>query len=730
MRKVCELFATLNVVLLSAGAQIVIDTTNPIQFGIYAHGALTRSRTGGFTQLGTISKPPVPFRDAWGDGIAFGGLVNSPLSSLITANQTTAAIHLGLRVGFALQFVQLAANEQQRFIVGGIPTSGSIIHTVRATFASFGGEAMVELTPPFHENFRIHAGTRVAWVYSATFRQTENLYVPQTRAVFIGSGETRRIIEDDIPNARKHEVYALAGISYNIPIEKRFALVPEIMVAVPLATHTSDLPWRSSWLRAGIAVKVTIPTSKPIVHDTLTQRDTIIKVIPTLERDTTVLLSVEHRLTINETEDVRYEYVHRREVYERRLQPSKEPEKPSASIKVLERLPDSTYAELDTLRCREIVWTDFHPLLPYIFFDYGSSTISTRYQQLTRMDAERYIPIVSMDQMHTYYSLLNIIGRGLRNNPAVELRIKGCVSRREQQHLQNWRQLAQQRAEAIGQYFIQSWGIDPKRIIYLPVGLPSKPSNERSDDGVMENQRVELYSSSDELMQPVMMRDTMLESRATHLRLLLHLTAKSPIIRWQLEISHAKRVLYKNTGTGECPEVMDIALSADLMRRLVRTDTASLVISLRLEQQGNKQTMFTRQIPLKVETLEQLRSRQQITEVDRYILMLFDAGRAEPSRASRSLIEYIRGRIQPGSNVSVIGSTDRTGSLQYNIELSKRRARAVAALLEYPAKRVEGIGPDTTSYDNNTPEGRFHARTVKIEVERPYSYRALLDRRD
>jgi hypothetical protein len=63
-----------------------------------------------------------------------------------------------------------------------------------------------------------------------------------------------------------------------------------------------------------------------------------------------------------------------------------------------------------------------------------------------------------------------------------------------------------------------------------------------------------------------------------------------------------------------------------------------------------------------------------------------------------------------------------------SLQLSKRRAKALARLLSYPAAKVVGIGPDTINYDNDLPEGRFHARTVKIEVEHPRPSRAYLDK--
>jgi outer membrane protein OmpA-like peptidoglycan-associated protein len=77
-------------------------------------------------------------------------------------------------------------------------------------------------------------------------------------------------------------------------------------------------------------------------------------------------------------------------------------------------------------------------------------------------------------------------------------------------------------------------------------------------------------------------------------------------------------------------------------------------------------------------------------------------------------------RIGPGSRVSVIGYTDRIGKAEHNRTLARQRAERVAALLP-PAAGIEVRGADQSEapYTNDTPEGRFLSRTVRIIVESP-----------
>ena len=69
--------------------------------------------------------------------------------------------------------------------------------------------------------------------------------------------------------------------------------------------------------------------------------------------------------------------------------------------------------------------------------------------------------------------------------------------------------------------------------------------------------------------------------------------------------------------------------------------------------------------------------------------------------------------------IDVNGHTDSTGSLQYNMDLSNRRARSVAAYLgsrgiERGRIYTQGYGPHHPMADNGTAEGRRTNRRVEM----------------
>jgi len=75
----------------------------------------------------------------------------------------------------------------------------------------------------------------------------------------------------------------------------------------------------------------------------------------------------------------------------------------------------------------------------------------------------------------------------------------------------------------------------------------------------------------------------------------------------------------------------------------------------------------------------------------------------------------------PATQITVVGHTDSVGSEQYNLELSLRRANAVADYLivhgvERSRLGTEGRGELQPIADNGTPEGRAQNRRVEIFV--------------
>lgn len=89
---------------------------------------------------------------------------------------------------------------------------------------------------------------------------------------------------------------------------------------------------------------------------------------------------------------------------------------------------------------------------------------------------------------------------------------------------------------------------------------------------------------------------------------------------------------------------------------------------------------------------------------------------ADIAQAAKALKKY------PDAKVRVVGYTDSIGEADYNLDLSKRRAKAVADLLVkegVPAENVTslGMGENNPIGDNKTSAGRAANRRVELEIK-------------
>jgi outer membrane protein OmpA-like peptidoglycan-associated protein len=101
----------------------------------------------------------------------------------------------------------------------------------------------------------------------------------------------------------------------------------------------------------------------------------------------------------------------------------------------------------------------------------------------------------------------------------------------------------------------------------------------------------------------------------------------------------------------------------------------------------------------------------------------FDSGALNPASGP-----WIRGiadllRRHPDWTITIEGHTDSVGGARYNLDLSSRRAAALARSLTSQHGIVtarlttRGFGPDRPLESNATPEGR--ARNRRVELVRP-----------
>jgi outer membrane protein OmpA-like peptidoglycan-associated protein len=111
--------------------------------------------------------------------------------------------------------------------------------------------------------------------------------------------------------------------------------------------------------------------------------------------------------------------------------------------------------------------------------------------------------------------------------------------------------------------------------------------------------------------------------------------------------------------------------------------------------------------------------------LEQYALILFEYDKADIREHNKAVINRIVARMndRPDASVNIVGHTDIIGTENYNMRLSKRRAKAVydqlvaAGMKSRTKLSYTGVGPHHPLYDNAIPQGRALNRTVIVTLE-------------
>ncbi|MCS7000807.1 MAG: OmpA family protein [Bacteroidota bacterium] len=372
----------------------------------------------------------------------------------------------------------------------------------------------------------------------------------------------------------------------------------------------------------------------------------------------------------------------------------------------------------EPVRIQETVVTETFPLLPYVFFDSASSVLPARYMPLVeeKTFADSMLP---RSTLGIYYHLLHILGRRLAADSSAVLTITGTTDGAEVPAPQQVT-LARARAEAVAAYLRSHWQLRPHQLVITTAPAPSMPSNPAYPEGMAENRRVELSSSTIELFSPIVherFREYLVQRRRIALRL------KSPIaaVRWEIQAFYGATVLGYRHGDGPLPEHIALDLDSAALEQIAASISSQDSIPCELRAWTATGQVLTGKISVPIErTLSKF-------ERSRLSLVVFDFDRADLSPSNREMVRrFVLAAVKPPSRIRITGSTDRLGEAAYNVRLSQARADEARQFIEHlvPSARIEearGVGPSRLLFDNALPEGRYYCRTVTILVETPMS---------
>lgn len=708
------------------------DNAPSVRFGVFGAYNLNQHLVNFLALPGIIKREndTFPFGNASGSSVAAGVLVEIPLAT---------KLRLALRAEYATHNITLKAIEKTSF---GAPDGtfyfeedGAVSeYSIVTSLGSIGFEPLLMFNP--FGGLQIQAGLRGGYMLQKSFVQSEAIpsSVPNKFTFENGSRE-RNVHSGTLPQASALQFAAVGGVGYEIPLGLgannaggTLFVTPEAFYMLGLNPVVSGLEnggvWNLNQLRAGVALKYSFP--KPVEpRERRDQRDIIDTVrvqrplainkpesvfigIPVFTRDTTLAANtrtIRERMYRTDTLIVR-----------------KPPVTGSVTaVGVTEKGAEMPVAEI---RVEEFLGQRYLPLLNYVFFEENSAEIPERYAQLSSGEANKFTisQLFNFDPLAAYRQILNIIGRRMKTFPKATVTLTGCNSNNgiEKAALP----LSLNRAEAVRDYLVKAWKLDPNRIIIRARNLSENPSIPVSEaDKIEENRRVEITSDLPEITEWIVTPDTLRFASPPIARFKLNAQAESGVQKWRLLVEQNNQLVRGFSGAGDPPKNIDwefMKEASEAARNAIRTEKPFIYTPYITDNNGQTFEGEAGQLPVRQITIQKKRREmRKDKEYEHFSLILFDFNRAELSPIHRRTAEFVKERVKPNSDVEIIGYTDRTGSADYNRKLAEQRAQQIAAVIARGNMTVRGVGKDDLLYDNEFPEGRYYCRTVTITIETP-----------
>lgn len=645
-------------------SQTIVDNQR-VRFGLFSHFTINIHSTD-FQQLPNIDNCCQRFESGSGNQFSIGGLYEFPVSN---------RFGLSLRASYTDMSGELQTSENKPVFdiaANRLVQQATILHTINASLSSIGLEPLFSYNPV--RGMRLFTGMRIAYLSNISFVQKET--IEQPGFVFVENNQkVRNERQGDLANIVNIQNSLMFGASMEFPLNKvrTLLLSPELFYSIGLQNLTTDLIWKYNSLRFGIALKFATPPIDTRIIAPPADSATQPKTLPVATQSI-------------KTPKINSEY----------------------SIQTYSSITNNKAIPTDTIMYDTYFSREIKPLLHYIFFDKNSSDIASRYTLLTKESTKNFTleNLSRHNILDTYYSLLNIIGKRLRDYSKAKITLVGCVS--DNNGEKGNISLAKNRALAIQQYLVNIWGIDSKRITVESRLLPlnysrtNDPNKAASDE---ENRRVEIISDMQEITAPFIANDTVYETTPPILYAIVH----NPSMKeYSVQICGDNTQFPNNCVRYERQQQYDTIAWKP-------TDDYHLI------EKNNRITIATstNDTPQKIYKNIIVRQKKQAMTsrktVETYRLILFDFDKSELSDNHRRIADVIQENITSATNVSIEGSTDFLGDAAYNRRLSLERASATARYIGVPQQFVEGKGEQEYS-TNSLPEGRFYNRTVTVKL--------------
>lgn len=656
------------------------------------------------------------FTSGSGAGYILGGFYENKLFPSVPE------VAFGLRGGLAnlsSEFKAVEQNDKTTIVTpSGTIEQAKINHIITTKILAIHLEPLIQFE--YFLPFRFSLGVPISILFRNEFDGGERLADDQAGLFSNNLRERNTVTNQPIPQSPSVLVSSLVSVGYDIPInkEKTVFISPTLSFQQFFTPMNKQVDWTMLAVFAGAQLRFH-PLENPVfIRDTITFRDTTsiptydiksIEYVTTLDTTYTDVLDAGKKVFTRTTIKQKYN----------KLIPTKRPHSLSADLKVQAIEQDGRESNVVIIRIDEVVGYSIRPLLPYIFFEPGSSDIPKRYTILKPEQTKQFSlnNLRKESTLGMYHNMMNVVANRLLENPKAVITITGCNANLNEEASNT--SLSQARADSVARYFTSVWGIDSKRVKVRHQNLPSVPSSNKSDDGINENRRTEISASTEDILQNVTLLDTILRTETiSSLRFYPSVKSTASIKQWEIKAAVSDSIMKVFSGTGTPPNEINWDLNQELARapRSIRT----IAVNMTIRDTADSVRTVSKDFPIELIT-KQDREKVNDKYVDKYSLILYDFGTFTHTQAHKKMITYIKEHSTQESTFIITGHADRSGNNDYNKTLSTKRAEFTAQALGVQKTNVNitGYGEDNPLYDNELPEGRMYNRTVNIIVETP-----------
>jgi outer membrane protein OmpA-like peptidoglycan-associated protein len=644
-----------------------------------------------------------------GNGFSYGGLFEVKLIE---------DINFSIYVGFTKHYA-IFSNEKNLGLMdikNKVPPYNNRKDTVivnhRLQSDIFSVFAEPEINFELFGGINLIAASRVGYLITARYDLDEVIKSPADVLFLNDKDYNYRKNDIEIPEKNNLQLNLGIGIKYNFNLGANTYLVPQAKYYFQ-ATTISKNTWKINSLEAGLALKLPIYGQKLVIKDTVIHRDTSVISIVGLSEQSIYLTERRTKLEPLETDHYKKFTTIITESY------VKEIPKPvfiSSSLESIGVHNDGTREKNPTIVIEEIEFIrETVPLLPYLFFKEGSASIAETDAHLLNPYEKNEFSDDSLKPktLVVYTELINIVGFRLSKKfPNATLTIVGCNNNlgveKDNIHLSNARALA------VKDYLINTWSIEPDRITIKCQNLPSHPASSKSEDGQRENQRIEFYTDTDEVLAPVMIKSFTRRTKIPVVEIYPTVKADIGTDKWSIDVKQSDKLLRSFSGKGEPPHILKWQILDEPIPQYDVPVITTLYANDTLNQATQSQTeckILHKRIKL---TGDDISGGTLVEKF--YIIAHFDAPDLLANQPQ--FINHIKSRIKLHSKVNISGFCDRTGNKAYNKRLAQKRVNDVQNVLQVKESNLEknAIGSDELLYDNDLPQGRCYSRTIKVTV--------------